>query len=255
MKQIHLFYIFIFSIPLLFSSCASRKQIQYFQDIDTVGSLNATNPIEPKIQVGDLLYINITATNAEAALPFNLYETPPIGQTITAAKPMPYLVDAEGRINFPVLGKLQITGLNTKELTQKLELELTEYIKNPVINIRFANFRVSVLGEVNRPGTFPVSNEHMSVIEAISLAGDLTIYGKRESVLLIRTENGKKQYINLNLTKKDLLESPYFYVKQNDIIYVNPNKTRVNAAAVGPNTGVIISSVSILITVLALIFN
>ncbi|AUS05826.1 polysaccharide biosynthesis/export family protein [Pseudotamlana carrageenivorans] len=248
------YYLGILALTLLLGACASRENIQYFQKIDYTQLSDSIAHTEPEIQVGDLLNITITATNAEAALPFNLFEAPIIGtMNVNAARPLPYLVDTDGYINFPVLGQLHIAGNTTKALTLLLEDKLSSYIQDPVINIRFANFRVSVLGEVNKPGTFPVTNEHVSIIEAITLAGDLTIYGKRDEVLLIRMENGTKKYIPLDLTQKTILESPYFYVKQNDIIYINPNKTKVNASAVGPNTSVILSSLSILLTVIGLL--
>ncbi|KAB1067848.1 polysaccharide export protein [Tamlana haliotis] len=237
---------------LLLGSCVSTKKIEYFQGLESSDLETQINFSEPKIQAGDLIYINITAANAEAALPFNLYQTPIVG-AVASAQPQAYLVDPDGNINIPVLGKIHIAGLSTKALTSKLETELEQYLTNPVINIRFENFRVSVLGEVNNPGAISVLNERMSVIEAITIAGDLTIYGKRDAVLLIRTENGVKQHITLDLTQKDLLESPYFYVKQNDIIYVTPNKTRINSSAVGPNTSVIFSSISVLLAVIALL--
>lgn len=252
MKKQLIHYFSLLSFLLLLGSCVSSKKIEYFQDTEDQALDTSVTLVDPQIQIGDLININITATNAEAALPFNLYSTPMVGTT-GAREPLPYLVDTDGKINFPVLGKLEIVGLTTKELTKKLEALLVGYISDPVINIRFANFRISVLGEVNRPGAYPILNEHMSVVEAISLAGDLTIYGKRDAILLIRTVNGEKKQVYLDLTKKDILDSPYYYLKQNDIVYVVPNKTKVNASAVGPNTSVIFSSISILLAVVGLL--
>ncbi|WP_159018157.1 polysaccharide biosynthesis/export family protein [Algibacter sp. L3A6] len=240
---------------LLFNSCASSKDIQYFQNVEDGVLKDSTAAFGAKIQSGDLLTINVSTINAEAALPFNLYETPMLQGAAASAKPIPHLVDDDGVINFPVLGKLKVAGLTTKQLTKKLEVDLVEYITNPTINIRFDNFRVSVLGEVAKPGSYQVLNERISVIEAIGLAGDLTIYGQRDNVLLVRIENGEKTFTTLDLTNKNLFNSPYYNLKQNDIIYISPNKTRVNSSAVGPNTGVIISSASLLITVLALILK
>jgi len=255
----HIFPTLLISLGalLLLNSCATTKNIQYFQSPEDSVIENTPVAFGATIQSGDLLFINISATEAEAALPFNLYETPILSTGGAISKPISYLVDDEGTINFPVLGPLQVAGLTTKQLIQQLETDLieTENITNPIINIRFANFRVSVLGEVNSPGTFLVSNERISIIEALALAGDLTIYGQRTNVQLIRIEDGKKVFIPIDLTKKDLFSSPYYNLKQNDIIYVTPNKTRVNAAAIGPNTGVIMSSASLLITILALILK
>ena len=255
MKKHNIQFLIIVGILILLSSCASSKKIEYFQDIEGIKLQDTITNLEATFQVGDLLYINVSATNAEAAIPFNLYETPIIKNAIASAKPVAYLVNADGDINFPVLGKIQVEGLTTKQLTSKIEDILVGYINNPIINIRYANFKVSVLGEVNNPGSFPVLNERLTVIEALGLAGDLTIYGKRESVLLIRVEDGKKEFITLDLTNKKLFDSPYYNLKQNDVVYVMPNKTKVNASAVGPNTGVIISSVSVLIALLTVIIK
>lgn len=252
-KRIQLFT--LLGVLLLISNCASSKKIEYFQEVEGLVISDSISAFAAQIKTGDLLYINVTATNAEAAIPFNLYETPILTNAVANAKPVAYLVDDDGRINFPVLGKLDIRGLTTKQLTKALEDQLIEYITDPTINIRFANFRVSVLGEVKTPGAYLVSNERLSVIEAISLAGDLTIYGKRESVLLIRIDHGKKEFITLDLTNKKLFDSPYYNLKQNDVIYVPPNKTRVNSSAIGPNTGVIISSISLLIALMAIIIK
>lgn len=252
MKKIHLKLIALLIFVMSISSCASKKEILYFQDVDLTIK-DTISSFEPKIQKGDLVLINISATNAKAAIPFNLYDVPPGDQVSASGKPLAYLVDNEGNVNIPVLGEINIEGLSTIELKRMLINKLENYITDPVINIRLENFRVSVLGEVNIPGAYEVPNERMSIIEAISLAGDLTIYGERESILLIRTENETKQYVTLDITNKDILESPYYYLKQNDIIYVKPNKTRVNASAVGGNTSIIISSISLLLTIVAFI--
>ncbi|WP_405292411.1 polysaccharide biosynthesis/export family protein [Algibacter sp. Ld11] len=255
MKKFNQVLIIAIITLFLLNSCASSKDIQYFQNVEDGVLKDSTSAFGAKIQSGDLLFINVSAINAEAALPFNLYETPMLQTAVSGAKPIPYLVDDDGNINFPVLGKLKIAGLTTKQLIKKLEVDLVEYITKPTINIRFANFRVSVLGEVAKPGSYQVLNERISVMEAISLAGDLTIYGQRDNILLVRIENGEKTFTTLDLTNKDLFNSPYYNLKQNDIIYISPNKTKVNSSAVGPNTGVIISSASLLITVLALIIK
>lgn len=242
----------MFSVILLLNSCASPKKIVYFQDVEGVELKDSLLTFEPNIQIGDLLFINVSATDGEAALPFNLYTTPNVG-TVSNAEPLNYLVNSDGAINFPVLGALEVSGLTTKQLTEKLEDVLEEYINKPVINVRITNFKVSVLGEITKPGTFEVLNERISVIEALALAGDLTIYGQRESVLLIREVDGKKEFVTIDLTNKKLFDSPYYFLKQNDVIYITPNKTRVNGSRVGPNTSVIFSSISVLMAVIALI--
>ena len=252
-KKISLQLVLVFSVTLLLSSCSSPKKIIYFQDIEGVTVNDSLLHFEPTIQVGDLLFINVSATDAEAAVPFNLFETPVIGNSLSSARPLTYLVDVDGNINFPVLGKLKVGGYTTKQLTNNLSVMLEDYVKDPIINIRLRNFKVSVVGEVNRPGTFTIENERISIIDAISLAGDLTIHGERKTILLIRETDGKKTFINLDITNKEVFNSPYFYLAQNDVLYVSPNKTIVNSSRIGPNTAIIVSSVSVLIALIAIL--
>ena len=242
----------ILTVSLLMTSCKSSKKIDYFQDVKGLTVNESLVNFEPEIQVGDFLAINVSALDAEAALPFNLYETPVLVNTIANLVPITYLVNPDGIIFFPVIGELKVGGLTTKELNIKLRKILESYIKSPIVNIRLTNFKVTVLGEVARPGSYSVQNERISVIEAIGLAGDLTIYGERENVILIREQNGKRISVKIDLTNNQLFDSPYFYLSQNDVIYVKPNKTKTNSSAVGPNTGVILSGVSILISLLAI---
>lgn len=245
----------ILSIILLFVSCASPEKIVYFQEIEGVTINDSLINYEPEIQIGDILAINVSAVDAEAAIPFNLYETPMVGNITSSAKPITYLVDSNGDINFPVIGKFKVEGLTTKETNDTLTNVLEAYIKNPIINIRLTNFKVTVMGEVAKPGTYTVPNERISILDALGLAGDLTIYGERKNVMIIREKNGKRITVNLDLTNKQLFNSPYFYLSQNDVVYVEPNKTKVNGSAVGPNTGVIISSISILISLVAILIK
>ena len=231
-------------------SCVSKKEMVYLQDADGIDAIEAIVKVEPKIQQNDILSINVSAMDAEAALPFNLFEA---GNTTSVPKPITYLVNSDGEINFPVLGKIKVEGFTTKEMTSHLAETLAVYIKNPIVNIRLTNFKVTVLGEVKSPGTYPVPNERISILEAIGLAGDLTIQGKRKTVVLIREQNGKRTFVDIDLTNKELLNSPYFYLAQNDVLIVEPNKTKMNSSAVGPNIGVIFASISTLISIIVLI--
>lgn len=238
-------------LALIMTSCVSTKKMVYFQDSETAQRNEALLNFEPKIVAGDLLSINVSAIEAEAALPFNLYKT----ASGTSTKPLLYLVDSDGEINFPVLGSLKVAGLTTKQVTQNLTATLGAYLVKPIVNIRLTNFKVTVLGEVKSPGTYTIPNERITIVEALGLAGDLSIQGKRNTVLLIREQGGERKFITMDLTNKKLFNSPYYYLAQNDVIYVEPNKTKINSSAVGTNTSVIISSVSILITLLALIIR
>ena len=207
--------------------------------------------------------IIVSADDPETAIPFNLtaISVPTTMNVGTGAmmtlrgqeSVQSYLVDARGTIDFPILGKLQVGGLSRSDLMQLLETKITKYIKNPIINIRLMNFKVSVQGEVMVPGTYPVNSDRVTLIEAISMAKDLTIYGKRNNILVIREVNGVKSFNRVDITKADFINSPYYYLAQNDVVYVEPNKTRINGAAVGANTGVIISITSLVITLITLI--
>ena len=230
-------------------SCVPSKEIAYFQEIDDAMMNDALINLETKIKVDDLLTINVAALDPEASIPFNLMESPIGGM----GRPLSYLVDADGELNFPVLGKIKVAGLTTKELTDTLGEKLSKFIINPVVNIRLINFRVTVLGEVKAPGMYTIPNERISILEAIGMAGDLTIQGKRSSVLLIREQEGKRVKIPINLTSEHLLNSPYYYLAQNDVIYIEPNKAKRNSSAVGANTGVILSSISTLISIIAIL--
>ena len=235
------------------SSCVSNKKMLYFQDVEGVENSTVLANYEPKIQPGDLLNINVAAIDAEAALPFNLYETPVVGTYTSSLKPLAYLVNTDGEINFPVLGTLKVAGFTSKELTKSLSEKLGSYITKPIVNIRLTNFKITVLGEVKTPGTYPVANERISIIEAIGLAGDLTIQGKRTTVTLVREVQGERKFVTIDLTNKQLFNSPYYYLAQNDVIYVEPNKTKINSSAVGSNAGLILSSISTLISLIAIL--
>jgi polysaccharide export outer membrane protein len=249
-----------FLFVLLVCSCKPRKELVYYQNIDSLVSPEKLNSYEIKIQPDDLLMIIVSAEDAESALPFNLTSVSVpsvlglnsigVQQSIQT-----YLVDTNGVITFPVLGKLQVAGLSRSELLQLLETRISKYIKNPIINIRRMNFKVSVQGEVTLPGSYTINSDRVTLIEAISMAKDLTIYGKRDNILIIREVNGVKSYNRVDITKADFINSPFYYLAQNDVVYVEPNKVRINGAAVGTNTSVIISVTSLLITLITLIYK
>jgi polysaccharide export outer membrane protein len=258
MKNIFLFKrsLLLFLALFLFS-CASRKDIVYYQDIDSVSFKEKTNSYEIKIQPDDLLMIIVSADDPEIASPFNLksYTTVnPTKQDVAGSQTTQlYLVDTNGYIDFPVLGRLKVSGMARSQLVQLFQDKISVYIKNPIINLRIMNFKVSVQGEVTLPGTYTINSERVTLIEALSMAKDLTIYGKRDNILIIREIDGVKTYNRVDITKANFMNSPFYYLAQNDVVYVEPNKNKVNGSAVGPNTGVIISITSLLITLITLI--
>lgn len=239
----------------IFNSCGSRKNMVYLQQDSTVVN-NIYQQYVPKIQVNDILTIVVTAADPKVTAPFNPVSSMANGnmtQQVDMALRPTYTVDNEGNITLPMLGKVQIVGLTRVQAIEKLRTELSQYIKDPGVNINFNNFRVSVLGEVARPGSFILPTERVTILEALGMAGDLTIRGVRENVLLIREADGQKTMHRLDLTQQSTLNSPYYYLVQNDVIYVEPNKAQINNSKLGANTNIIISIASLLITVISVL--
>jgi polysaccharide export outer membrane protein len=212
-------------------SCTNTKKAVYFSDQKN-GSFEA--PAIPKlvIQNNDLLSISVSSLNPEASAVFNQPNNPPSttnSNTSTTTAATGYLVDGEGNIQFPFLGVVKASGLSKDELKDKLTKSLVDkkLLVDPIITIRFLNFKVTVLGEVAHPNVVTVPSERISLLEAIGLAGDLTIYAQRDNVLVIRDEDGKKVTHRLNLNSTELFNSPYYYLKSNDVVYVEPNRSKV----------------------------
>lgn len=254
-----LFVITIFGI--LFFSCASREKIAYYQDIKNLSSSEITN-YNPTLKEDDLLLILVSSPIPETAKDFNLTTYALTGSrgddfNTDNSQGQPryqtYLIDNKGNIQFPVIGTIKLGGLTREEAMNTMTAALKKYITDPIINLRILNYKITVQGEVARPGVFDVATERITLPEAISRAGDMTIYGKRDNVLVIREIDGKKTYNFVDMTKTDFISSPFYYLSQNDLVVVEPNKTRMNASVVGPNISVIISSLSLLITVVALL--
>lgn len=221
------------------TSCTSSKELVYFQ-----GESNNMNTVAaryaPKIQPGDVLSVQVSSLNAEASTFFNPYSAIAVadrsGQPIqvTPSTPLPaqsgYLVDANGAIELPMLGKVAVAGQTVAQTKDNLRRMLREYLKEPTVNVRNLNFRVSVMGEVARPSLFTIPNEQITLLEALSLSGDVTIYGRRDNVLVIREENGQRSFARLDLTRRDLFNSPYYYLHPNDVVYVEPGRVRAATA-------------------------
>jgi polysaccharide export outer membrane protein len=216
----------------------------------------------PKIQPGDILSIQVSSLNPEASSFFNPYAALAIADRgsaqpmVTSATPLPaqngYLVDNMGTIELPVLGKVTVAGRTASEVKDRLRESLKEYLKEPTVNIRNLNFRISVMGEVLRPSLFTIPNERITLLEALSLSGDVTIYGRRENVLIIREENGRRTFGRVDLTRRDLFSSPYYYLHPNDVVYVEPGKAR---AATADRTNQLLPIVLSGLSFLAIIFS
>ncbi|CAN0552089.1 unnamed protein product [Ectocarpus sp. 12 AP-2014] len=231
------------------ASCASKKDLVYFQDALNYETIVSDNTANNKFKINDILGITVSTLDAEASVPFNIFRgVQEGGRGGGLGEQLDYIIDKNGEIDFPVIGTIEVAGLTTQEVKELLIKELASYLKNPIINIRLQNFRVTVLGEVNRPGTYAVNGEQITVLEAIGLAGDLGIKGMRDNVLVIRDFNGAKVYNRLDLTSKDVLSSPNYYLTQNDVIYVEPNKSAITASALDNRATIAISIASVLIT-------
>ncbi|NHM06420.1 polysaccharide export protein [Flavobacterium sp. CYK-4] len=247
-------YIFMVSLLLILSGCADKKKLVYLQGIDNQKNYDNSLRYEIKLQPDDLLSIVVTAENPEVTTPFNL----PLIQgnvTTNSQTGRTFLIDNDGYIEYPVLGRIKLGGLTRTEATAKLTQMVSNYINNPVITVRIMNYKVSVLGEVAKPGSFNIPGERITVLEALSLAGDLTIYGKRKNILLIRDDEGKKTYTRIDLTDSQLLNSSNFYLAQNDILIVEPNKPKLNSSIVGPNIGLWLTSISVMLSLMIFLKN
>lgn len=215
-------------------SC-SKRNLAYFSDLqeNPMYAEQITNTSEPSIQSDDLLSITVTSLSPEANSLFNRGALPAgtvtdfsAGSRVSNIQDEGYLVDDEGFIEFPVLGKVKLGGLTKKKAKECLALQLQDYLNGPIVNIRYLNYRITVIGEVNRPSTFTIPSEKINILAALGMAGDMTAYGKRENVLVIREENGERKMVRLNLNNTELMNSPYFYLQQNDVLYVEPDKAR-----------------------------
>lgn len=226
----------LLALSVFFVGCASVEKSRYFNDSYPAQYPLVDANLDPIIQKADILGINISSLNPDANLPFNLTNTTPagyFGNTNNTQAPIGYLVDPEGVITFPMLGRLQAAGLTKQQFTDSLTLALAsrKLLVDPIVNVRILNFRVTVLGEVGKPSVVSVANERISMLEAIGMAGDLLLTAKRDNVLLIREEGNKKITRRINLNDESLFRSPYYFLKNNDIIYVEANKARVQSTS------------------------
>ena len=240
-------------------ACTSSRKVLYLQDVKPMVKQQIDEAYEVKIHKDDMLAIMINSKNPELALPFNMplvsYQ---VGyQSSYNQRILGYLVDSDGCIDFPIFGRLHVAGMTRKELTKYIKQRLVEedYIKDPVVTVQFLNFKISVIGEVNRPGSFDITSDRITLLEAISKAGDLTIFGRRDSVAVIREVDGERTIVYHDLRSSDIFQSPYYYLQQNDIVYVEPNRTKAAQSRINQNNtvGVWTSVISVLTSIVTLI--
>lgn len=261
MKSSNLIYLSVVGLVLLFSSCAEQRNLVYFDDIQQSDAYQQaiTNAHEPKIQKGDIMSITVSTLDPTSNALFNtgaviqgtnpqLSSTSAAGSTNLGKEG--YLVGNDGNINFPVIGKINLQGLTLTEAHEKMRNEVSKYVKEPILNIRYLNFKVTVIGEVTRPTTFTVDNEKINVLEALGRAGDMTPFGMRENVLVIREVDGKRNMARLDLNSSTAFQSPYFYLQQNDIVYVEPSEMKGRQANRNPNSVPIIMGLLSIATII-----
>jgi polysaccharide export outer membrane protein len=241
-----------------FCSCNTKKDILYFQGRPTEYTANST--FNPTIKPDDLLSVLVMANDEKSTALFNMPLA--IGNNLYggyvqgAPTPPGYLVNADGNIEFPVIGEVKLAGLTRTQAIDLLKEKLSSYIVNPTISLRILNFRITVLGDVRNPGTFTIPNERVTILEALGIAGDLLITAERQNIMVIREENGKRREYRIDLTQESLFSSPAFFLEQNDVVYVEPNRAKRSASLLNAsNTGIVLSSLSLVLTTLILIFK
>ena len=242
MKIVFKLFIGVF-IAAFFGACSSSKNVAYFQDIEKKDSLVTFHNYEPRIKKDDVLNIVVSGPDKEVVAPYNNEQRT-------------YTVDVSGYINFPILGKTHVENLTLRELSEKLTTDISRDVKNPTVNASFENYKVTVLGEVSSPGTYTMSSEKTTILQALGMAGDLTLGAKRSNVLLIREINGGYEHIRIDLRKSDILSSPYYYLCQNDVIYVTPTSSRTfSGSSQATMIPIVTSSLGLVISIVALILS
>jgi polysaccharide biosynthesis/export protein len=227
--------------PLLFSalicglsSCVSHQELINFrtgkEKVPTLSQLpkqEITNQADLKLQVNDILALIIMSPDGVLSTPYNLVPTQMAAQVSSPNSPTTFLIGSDGMLNVPSIGAIKAAGLTIKELREEVLKKVSVLLENPSVNIRLINFKVSVLGEVQQPGTFQLTNERITILEALSLAGDVTSYSNREHIMIVREKDGVREYGEINLKDTKFFTSPYYYLQQNDVIYVEPTKVKV----------------------------
>jgi polysaccharide export outer membrane protein len=261
-KQISIAALLTMALSLLLFSCKIQRAVPYLQGPIDTAALSQVNMPEPTIQKGDLVGITVFSDNAEATAYFNQQGSAGISTSAAAgagasSPQMPgYLVNNEGNIQFPSLGQVHVEGLTKAGLAQLLKEKLAPYLMNPYCNIRFLNYRFTVLGEVVNQGVYTAPGEKVNILEALGMAGDLTPYGLKDSIMVIRETNGKRSFGNLDVSRANVLASPYYYLQQNDIVIVkaHPKKPAASDQTINRNR-TIVTTIASLVTTLAVVIN
>ena len=256
MKVIRKFkWLLLLSLGCFAASCTSQKQILYFQDIDAVQAQKIQEQYEPVIMKDDKLQILISGPDKSVTTPYNFTLSDATYGNTGSQAVIPYLVDSDGCIDMPGLGRLKVEGMRRVDLVRKITDMLRDggLVKDPVVSVAFMNYKVTVLGEVRNPGTYTMESERNTVLQALGRAGDLLITARRDNIILIRDVDGKHTHIRIDLTKSDILSSPYFYLHQNDVIYVPQSTIRVMQGTAATSIwSTVLSSITTIIAIISL---
>lgn len=247
--------ILLFALIFL-AACAVPKKILYFEDAGTFSEQEVTQTYENKIQKDDVLSIFVNSKSPELTTPFNVSNA--TSSSNGTSESSGFIVDVQGNIIFPVIGNIHVEGLTYRELAAHIEKAIIDggYINDPSVSVKLQNFKISVLGEVKSPGVKNISSERVTIFDVLGLAGDLTPYGQRENISIVREQNGKRELAYIDVNSKDIFDSPYYYLHPNDIVYVQPNKKQQRNSVSNPAVlSTIVSSVSLIMTVTNLIFT
>lgn len=251
---------YLIAIVLFLSSCGVKyKSVPYFKDLPVNENLgeDIKNNSSLKIQKDDILAITVSSLNPEASAIFNMGNTSSIpgnagGNVNPTNTANGFMVDQNGAIQLPLIGSVKVEGLATADARELIQSKLITYLKEPVVSLRLVNFKVSVLGDVSRPGVYPVQNERVSVTEALSMAGDLNITAIRNNVLLVRENQGKRQYVRLDMQSKELFNSPYFYLQNNDMLYIQPGNAKyASVDSSYRNVSIVLSALSVIALIIS----
>lgn len=246
-----------------FFSCKTPTDVVYFQNSENLENIPSTNTFTPVFKVDDIVSILISAGDMDAVRPFNLMQGGSLSSGLTgegggsssSVEPT-YLIDENGNIDFPVLGSIKLSGLTRIQVKKLIKEKLKVYINDPIVSVRLKNFKITVMGEVDRPGSYTIPNERITIIEALGLAGDMTIKGQRENVMIIRENEGVNTYHHVDLTSKTIFDSPVYYLAQNDVLYIEPNKSRIKESKTRSNLiNVVISIIGVTLSVITLIIR
>ncbi|MCZ6595854.1 MAG: polysaccharide biosynthesis/export family protein [Bacteroidetes bacterium] len=246
-------FLILLSVITLLTSCATKKEIVYFQDADNLAERKNSQTFEPIIESNDILYVSISSMNEAVLMPFKRSTGIEGNVSNSNAGLQGYLVNAGGTIRFPVIGNVSVAGKTRGQVEAELKSKLSEFITDVVVDVRIMNFKITVIGEVNNPGVYSIADERVTLPQALGLAGDLSEDGRRDNILVIREIDGQQQVSRIDLTKTEFFSSPYYFLKQNDVVYVEPSTKGVKKSGFIPDIPALLSLMTVVLSTIILL--